>query len=57
MIREQLTIVVILMSTVFVFTSAGVFAGEESSSDLSVKWGELTAPNFIKAVKLSLIHI
>lgn len=53
MIREQLTIVAILMSTVFVFTSAGVLAVEESASDLSVQWGELTAPDFIKAVKKS----
>ena len=53
MMREPLTIVVILLSAVLTFASADVLAGEASSSDLSVKWGELTAPDFIKAVKKS----
>jgi creatinine amidohydrolase len=45
----------ILLSTVFIFTAAVVFAGKgpSCSSDLSVKWGELTAPDFIKAVEKS----
>jgi len=43
---RQFTFIVILLST------ANLFAGERpvSSSELSVKWGELTAPDFIKAV-------
>ncbi|HUT45432.1 MAG TPA: creatininase family protein [Sedimentisphaerales bacterium] len=53
--RKQLTCIVILLSTLFFFTAAGIFAGEKSasSSDLPVKWGELTAPDFIKAVEKS----
>ncbi|MFC1792778.1 creatininase family protein [Planctomycetota bacterium] len=53
--RRQLTFIVILLSTLFLFTASGILAGEKSasSSDLSVKWGELTAPDFIKAVEKS----
>jgi creatinine amidohydrolase len=53
--RKQLTAIVILLSTLFVFTTVGVFAeqGSASSSDLPVKWEELTAPDFVKAVKKS----
>jgi len=53
--RKQLTFIVILLSTLFLFTAGGILAGEKSasSSDLSVKWGELTAPDFIKAVEKS----
>ena len=53
--RRQLTIIVILVSTLFLVTAASIFAGEKSasSSDLPVKWGELTAPDFIKAVDKS----
>jgi creatinine amidohydrolase len=53
--RKQLTFIVILLSILFVFAAAGILAGEESacSSELSVKWGELTAPDFIKAVERS----
>ena len=44
--RKQLTFIVILLSSLCLFTAAGIFAGETpaSSTDLSVKWGELTAP-------------
>ncbi len=53
--HKQLTFITVLLSTLFIFTAAGVFAGKgtASSSDLSVKWGELTAPDFIKAAKKS----
>ena len=53
--RKQLTFIVILVSTLFLFGAAGILAGETpaSSTDLSVKWGELTAPDFIKAVEKS----
>ncbi|MBC8217272.1 MAG: creatininase family protein [Planctomycetes bacterium] len=53
--QEQLTSIVILLSTLFVFTAGGVPAeeGTTSSSDFPVKWGELTAPDFVKAVKKS----
>jgi creatinine amidohydrolase len=53
--QEQLTSIVIILSTLFVFTAACVFAeeGSASSSDLPVKWGELTAPDFVEAVKRS----
>lgn len=47
--RKQLILIAISLS-------AGIiFAGEKSgsSSDLSVKWGELTAPDFVKAVEKS----
>lgn len=42
--RKQLTFIVILLSSLCLFTAAGIFAGETpaSSTDLSVKWGELT---------------
>jgi creatinine amidohydrolase len=47
--RRQLTFIVVLLSTVI------LFAGEKSASasGLPVKWGELTAPDFIKAVEKS----
>ncbi len=47
--RKQLIFVAILFSTII------LFAGERSasSSELSVKWGELTAPDFIKAAEKS----
>ena len=53
--HKQLTFIVILLSTLFIFSAAVVFAGERAarSSDLPVKWGELTAPDFIKAVEKS----
>jgi len=53
--QKRLTFIVILLSTLFVFTAAGVFAGKgpARSSELPVKWGELTAPDFIKAVEKS----
>ena len=53
--HKQLTFIVILLSTLFIFTAAVVFAGKgpASSSDLPVKSGELTAPDFIKAVDKS----
>lgn len=53
--RKKLTAIVIVFSTLFIFVTAGVFAEEKSASpsDLSVKWGELTAPDFVKAVKKS----
>ncbi len=53
--HKQLTFIAILLSTLFIFASAVVFAGQRSarSSDLPVKWEELTAPDFIKAVKKS----
>ena len=46
---RQLTFIMILLS------GANLFAGERpvSSSELSAKWGELTAPDFIKAVEKS----
>ena len=52
---KQFTAIVILLTVLLVFTSARVFAkeGSVSSSDLPVKWGELTAPDFVKAVKKS----
>jgi len=47
--RKKVTFITILLSAVV------LFAGERpsSSSELSVKWGELTAPAFIKAVEKS----
>jgi creatinine amidohydrolase len=53
--QKQLIFIVILLSTLFIFTAAVVYAGKgpASSSDLPVKWGELTAPDFIKAVEKS----
>ena len=53
--QKRLTFIVILLSTLFVFTATCVFAGKgpACSSDLPVKWGELTAPDFIKAVERS----
>ncbi len=53
--QKRLTFIVILLSTLFIFTAAVVFAGKgpACSSDLPVKWGELTAPDFIKAVERS----
>lgn len=53
--HKQLTFIAILLSTLFIFAAAVVFAGQRSarSSDLPVKWEELTAPDFIKAVKKS----
>jgi len=53
--RKQLTFIVILVSTLFLFTAGGILAGETSASstDLPVKWAELTAPDFIKAVEKS----
>lgn len=47
--RKQLAFIVILLS------AANLFAGEKgtSSPGLSVNWGELTAPDFIKAVEKS----
>ncbi|MFC1636183.1 creatininase family protein [Planctomycetota bacterium] len=52
---KQFTAVVILLTVLLMFVTVGVFAkeGSATSSDLSVKWGELTAPDFIKAVKKS----
>ena len=52
--QKYFTFITILISALFIFIAAG-FAGEgpASSSDLPVKWGELTAPNFIKAVEKS----
>ena len=51
--QKQLTFIVILLSALFLFTAGSILAGETpaSSTDLSVKWGELTAPDFIKAVE------
>jgi len=53
--RKQLTIIVIVLSTLFLFVASGILAGERSASatELPVKWGELTAPDFIKAVDKS----
>ena len=53
--QKQLTFIVILLSTLFLFAAAGIYAGETdpSSSNLPVKWAELTAPDFIKAVEKS----
>jgi creatinine amidohydrolase len=53
--RKQLTFIVIVLSILFVFAATGVFAGTRParSSELPVKWGELTAPDFIKAVEKS----
>lgn len=53
--HKQITFIVILLSTLFIFAPAVVFAGKgpASSSGLPVKWGELTAPDFIKAVEKS----
>ncbi len=53
--HKQFTFIVVLLSTLFIFTAAVVFAGQRSarSSDLPVKWAELTAPDFIKAVEKS----
>ena len=53
--RKQLTFIMILLSHLFLFTAGGILAGETpaSSTDLSVKWAELTAPDFIKAVEKS----
>jgi len=53
--RKQLTFIVILLSYLCLFTAGGIYAGETpaSSTDLSVKWGELTAPDFIKAAEKS----
>jgi creatinine amidohydrolase len=47
--HKQFIFIVVLLSTV------SLFAGEKSASasGLSVKWGELTAPDFIKAVDKS----
>ncbi len=52
---KRLTFTMILLSTLFIFTAAVVFAGKRPScsSELPVKWGELTAPDFIKAVEKS----
>ena len=45
----------ILFATLITFGATGVFVGEASASasDLPVKWGELTAPDFVDAVKQS----
>ncbi|MHC4324905.1 MAG: creatininase family protein [Planctomycetota bacterium] len=53
--RRQLTFIVIVLSTLFLFGASGIYAGERSASasKLPVKWGELTAPDFIKAAKKS----
>ncbi len=53
--HKQLTLAAILVSTLFIFAAGDVLAGvaDTSSSALSVKWGELTAPDFIKAVEKS----
>ena len=53
--RNMSTTVTILLASLFVFIAYAVFAREKpaSSSDLPVKWGELTAPDFVKAVKKS----
>jgi creatinine amidohydrolase len=53
--QKQLTTIVVLLSALFIFTTAGVLhaRGRDSSSKLPVKWGELTGPDFIKAVDKS----
>ncbi|MHC4629403.1 MAG: creatininase family protein [Planctomycetota bacterium] len=53
--RKKSTTVTILLASLFVFIASGVFAREKSASpsSLPVKWGELTAPDFVKAVKKS----
>jgi creatinine amidohydrolase len=53
--QKQLTFIVILLSTLFLFTTSSIVAGEKStsSSNLPVNWKELTAPDFIKAVDKS----
>jgi len=53
--QKQLTCIVVLLSASFIFTTAGIMPaiGQASSSELSVKWGELTAPDFIKAAEKS----
>jgi len=53
--HKRLTFIMILLSTLFILTAAVVFAGKRPgcSFELPVKWGELTAPDFIKAVERS----
>jgi creatinine amidohydrolase len=53
--QKQLTCIVVLLSVSFIFTTPGVLPAKEqaSSSELPVKWGELTAPDFIKAAEKS----
>ena len=53
--QKQQILILVVLSTLLLFTAAGIFAGEKSasSSELSVKWGELTAPDFIKAAEKS----
>ncbi|MHC4533393.1 MAG: creatininase family protein [Planctomycetota bacterium] len=53
--QKQLTCIVVLLSTSFIFTITAILParGQASKSDLPVKWGELTAPDFIKAVEKS----
>lgn len=47
--RKQLKFIVILLSTLILFS----VARSVSATELSVKWGELTAPDFVKAVEKS----
>jgi len=53
--KEKSSAIGILLATLFFFTAADVIAGEANASapNLPVKWGELTAPDFVKAVKKS----
>lgn len=53
--RNKCTSIASLFATLFMFTAADAFAerGSAPSPDLPVKWGELTAPDFVKAVDKS----
>jgi creatinine amidohydrolase len=54
MSKKQITTIIALISILSILTTGLLSAkGQPSSSNLSVKWGELTAPDFIKAVEKS----
>ena len=52
---KRFSTIAVLFATLLMFGTADVFSREGSapSSDLPVKWGELTAPDFVDAVKKS----
>jgi len=52
---ERSAFIAILLAALLLLNAADVSAGEAaaSSSNLPVKWGELTAPDFVKAVQKS----
>jgi len=52
--KKHLTTIIALISILSILTTASLLSAKSrSSSNLSVKWGELTAPDFIKAVDKS----